>query len=161
MLRRERSTGQPMSIKTDSVSVRTLKKYPNRRLYDTHESSYITLDGVRKMVCEHQPFRVVDSRSGEDITRHILLQIVCEQETGAPSPCFNHMFLEELIRCSDDTMSVMVGEFLERSLGAFSRNQDALRQQMNSVMNIDPLDLMSDTNAAGTWIEPTGSSATG
>ncbi|MEM6986513.1 MAG: polyhydroxyalkanoate synthesis repressor PhaR [Pseudomonadota bacterium] len=142
-----------MPSQPDTSTLRTLKKYPNRRLYDTHESAYITLDGVRKMVCEQQAFRVIDSRTGEDITRSVLLQIVCEHESAATSPCFNLTFLEQLIRCSDDTMSVMVGEFLERSLGAYTRNQDALRQQMNSVMNIDPVELMSNTDGAapGTW----------
>ncbi|MEM9601943.1 MAG: polyhydroxyalkanoate synthesis repressor PhaR [Pseudomonadota bacterium] len=140
-----------MTTSGPSSAPRTLKKYPNRRLYDTHESAYITLDGVRKMVCEQQPFRVVDSRSGDDITRTILLQIVCEHETASSSPCFNTGFLEQLIRCSDDTMSVMVGEFLDRSLGAYARNQDVLRQQMNSVMNIDPVDLMSDVQQPKPW----------
>jgi len=121
-----------MTEKTQTGPIRTIKKYPNRRLYDTHESAYITLEGVRTMVCNSDSFKVVDSRSGEDITRTILLQIICEQETGSNTPCFNNSFLTQLIRSSGDSMNVMVGEFLERSLDAFSQNQDALRQQITA-----------------------------
>jgi len=146
-----------MTEKTQTGPIRTIKKYPNRRLYDTHESAYITLEGVRTMVCNSDSFKVVDSRSGEDITRTILLQIICEQETGSNTPCFNNSFLTQLIRSSGDSMNVMVGEFLERSLDAFSQNQDALRQQMNSVMNLNPVDLMSagasEPRPSGTWHE--------
>lgn len=145
-----------MTSISEPRTLRTLKKYPNRRLYDTHQSAYVTLDGVREMVFDCQPFEVIDSRTGRDITRSVLLQIVCENEASTATPCFSHSFLEQLVRCSRDPMSVMVGEFLERSLNAYARNQDALRQQMNSVMNLDPVDLMSGDvePPSGGWHDP-------
>ncbi len=145
-----------MPGQTSISATRTIKKYPNRRLYDTRESAYITLEGVRHMVRNNEKFNVVDSRTGDDITRGILMQIICEQEATSSTPCFNNAFLEQLIRSSGDAMNVMVSEFLERSLQAFSQNQDALRQQMNSVMNLNPVDVMTSESGnikPGAWHE--------
>ena len=78
--------------------MRTLKKYPNRRLYDTSQSCYVTIDNVRELVMSHERFRVLDSKSGEDLTRSILLQIIMEQENDAGEHVLTNEVLQQLIR---------------------------------------------------------------
>ncbi|UCH17260.1 MAG: polyhydroxyalkanoate synthesis repressor PhaR [Burkholderiales bacterium] len=109
------------AAKTDTTAAdgtRILKKYPNRRLYDTHASSYITLADVKKMVLEHQPFEVRDAKSGEDLTRSILLQIILEEET-AGMPIFSTDMLSHIIRFYGNAMQGMMGAYLEKNLQTF------------------------------------------
>jgi polyhydroxyalkanoate synthesis repressor PhaR len=113
---------------------RIIKKYPNRRLYDTAISSYITLNDVRKLVTEGVSFQVVDVRSKEDITRSILLQIITEQEESG-EPIFTSDALTKIIR---------MGDFLERSLEAFTEQQQAMTKQMQSLIGGDPVSMMTD-----------------
>lgn len=98
---------------------RLIKKYPNRRLYDTQTSAYITLADVRQLVRDNASFAVVDARSGEDITRSILLQIVVEEEAGA-APMLTCQALAQMIRCYGQAM----GAHLERSIQSFVEFQD-------------------------------------
>jgi polyhydroxyalkanoate synthesis repressor PhaR len=104
---------------------RTIKKYPNRRLYDTVESRYITLDDIRRLVLEGIDFVVVDKKTQGDITRSILLQVIAEQEHGG-APLMSRDFLSQMIRSYGGTMSGMVGSYLD-SLKVFAASQNAPR----------------------------------
>ena len=108
--------------------LRLIKKYPNRRLYDTKTSSYITLADVKKLVLENIDFRVEDAKSKEDLTRSILLQIILEEETGG-APMFTANMLAQIIRFYGHAMQGMMGSYLERNLRAFQDIQKALQEQ--------------------------------
>ena len=123
--------------------MRVLKKYPNRRLYDTQESTYVTLDDVKELVLNHENFQVIDSKSGSDITRTILMQIISEQEASDGSPIFSNKMLQQLIRFYGDSLQGVMGEYLEKSLGMFMEQQDILRHQLQNVMNANPLKQIS------------------
>jgi polyhydroxyalkanoate synthesis repressor PhaR len=122
---------------------RIIKKYPNRRLYDTAISSYITLHDVRRLVTEGVNFQVVDVRSKEDITRSILLQIIAEQEESG-EPIFTSDALTSIIRAYGKNIENVMGDFLERSLEVFSEQQHAMTKQMQSLMGGDPVAMMTD-----------------
>jgi polyhydroxyalkanoate synthesis repressor PhaR len=122
---------------------RVIKKYPNRRLYDTKVSSYITLEDVRKLVLEGEDFQVVDARSKADITRSILLQIIMEQEEDG-EPIFSQEVLSQVIRFYGDALQGTLSNYLERSFSVFVEQQTALREQMQSMITADPLSLMRD-----------------
>lgn len=127
----------------ESLEVRIIKKYPNRRLYDTTQSAYITLEGVREMIVEHERFQVIDSKTGKDITRTILLQIIGEQEANDGTPLFSNVFLEQLIRFYGNALQGLMSEYLEKSLQSFMQQQDSLRKQMQNVMEVNPMNIMS------------------
>lgn len=97
---------------------RILKKYPNRRLYDTQSSAYITLADVKRMVMSGEDFEVRDARTGEDLTRSILLQIILEEESGGV-PIFSTQMLAQLIRFYGQAMQGMMGAYLEKNLQTF------------------------------------------
>lgn len=122
---------------------RIIKKYPNRRLYDTAISSYITLEDVKQLVLDLADFRVIDARTNEDITRSILLQIISEQEEQG-NPIFTTEVLAHIIRFYGDTLQGMMGSYLEKSLQAFVDQQHLLREQMRNFMGKTPLSVMSD-----------------
>ena len=111
----------------DPSGPRVLKKYPNRRLYDTQTSSYITLSDVKRMVMEGEPFEVRDAKSAEDLTRSILLQIILEEETGG-MPIFSTQMLAQLIRFYGHAMQGMMGAYLEKNLQTFVELQTRLAQ---------------------------------
>jgi len=100
-------------------AVRVLKKYPNRRLYDTQSSSYITLADVKQMVLEGQPFEVRDAKDGDDLTRSILLQIILEEESGGV-PMFSTETLAQIIRFYGHTMQGAMGTWFEQNMKAFA-----------------------------------------
>src|SRR5246500_4819937 len=104
--------------------LRLIKKYPNRRLYDTKTSSYITLADVKQMVLKQEEFQVVDAKSGDDLTRQILL----EEEAGG-MPLFASDLLSQLIRSYGNAMQGMMGSYLERNIKAFQDIQNALQEQ--------------------------------
>jgi len=108
--------------------VRLIKKYPNRRLYDTKTSSYITLADVKQMVLKQEDFQVIDAKSGDDLTRQILLQIILEEESGGV-PMFSSDLLSQLIRSYGNAMQGMMGSYLERNIRAFQDIQKALQEQ--------------------------------
>ena len=118
---------------------RLIKKYPNRRLYDTEESRYITLSEVRELVTRAIPFRVVDSQTEEDLTRAILLQIIMEQETGG-SPMFTAPMLERFIRFYGDTAQAAFTTFLDQSLDLFVKQQRLITEQMQGMWAGNPMD---------------------
>jgi polyhydroxyalkanoate synthesis repressor PhaR len=113
----------------DSTSgPRILKKYPNRRLYDTQLSTYITLADVKAMVLTGEHFEVRDAKSGEDLTRSILLQIILEEETGGV-PIFSAQMLAQIIRFYGNAMQGMMGSYLEKNLQTFTDIQNRLAEQ--------------------------------
>jgi polyhydroxyalkanoate synthesis repressor PhaR len=99
--------------------LRTIKKYPNRRLYDTVESRYITLSDIRRLVIDRVDFVVIDKKSQEDITRSILLQVIAEQEHGV-EPLMSRDFLSQIIRSYGGATQGMIGSYLEQSLKLFA-----------------------------------------
>jgi polyhydroxyalkanoate synthesis repressor PhaR len=123
--------------------VRTIKKYPNRRLYDTEESRYITLNDIRRLVMDDVPFAVIDKKSGDDITRAILLQVISDEESNG-EPMLTQDFLAEMIRAYRASMPSFVGNYLEQSLMMFLRQQQELQTQMSSLMGVDPMAAMRE-----------------
>jgi len=97
---------------------RLIKKYPNRRLYDTERSSYITFEDVRELVLRHVPLKVVDAKTQEDLTNNILLQIVMELEQKG-APVFTTAMLEQMIRFYGNDFQKVFGDFLEQSFSMF------------------------------------------
>ena len=108
--------------------VRTLKKYPNRRLYDTRTSSYITLADVKQMVLGGEDFEVRDAKSGDDLTRSILLQIILEEESGGV-PMFSTPVLAQIIRFYGNAMQGMMGAYLEKNMQTFVDMQARFAEQ--------------------------------
>jgi polyhydroxyalkanoate synthesis repressor PhaR len=107
---------------------RLIKKYPNRRLYDTRTSTYITLADVKELVLKHEDFQVVDAKSGEDLTRSILLQIILEEE-AAGAPMFTSDLLAQMIRFYGNAMQGMMGKYLENNIKGFTDMQAKLQEQ--------------------------------
>ncbi|HET9977829.1 MAG TPA: polyhydroxyalkanoate synthesis repressor PhaR [Burkholderiaceae bacterium] len=105
--------------------MRVLKKYPNRRLYDTQSSSYITLADVKQMVLDGAPFEVRDAKSGEDLTRSILLQIILEEESGGV-PMFSTETLAQMIRLYGHAMQGAMGSWFEQNMKAFADMQSRM-----------------------------------
>lgn len=112
--------------------VRLIKKYPNRRLYDTRTSSYITLCDVKELVLGHEDFQVIDAKSGEDLTRSILLQIILEEESGG-MPMLTSDLLSHMIRFYGHAMQGMMGKYLENNIMAFSEMQHKLQEQVRGI----------------------------
>jgi polyhydroxyalkanoate synthesis repressor PhaR len=116
-----------------AVGQRIIKKYPNRRLYDTQTSSYITLAEVKDMVMACENFVVIDAKSGDDLTRAILLQIILEEET-AGVPMFSTQALGQIIRFYGHTMQGLMGNYLEKNIQSFIDLQSRFTE--NSVMGL-------------------------
>ncbi len=121
-----------------------IKKYANRRLYHTGTSTYVTLEDLASMVKRGEDFVVTDAKTGEDITRSVLGQIIFEQEGRGGQPLMGIAFLRQLIRFYGDQMQTLVPTYLESSLSAFTRNQDQLREQMARALKGDALGLMGE-----------------
>lgn len=111
-----------------ATPVRLIKKYPNRRLYDTQTSTYITLADVKQLVLDHENFQVLDAKSGEELTRPILLQIILEEEAGGV-PMFSSQMLSQVIRFYGNAMQGMMGSYLEKNIQAFIDIQGKLSEQ--------------------------------
>jgi polyhydroxyalkanoate synthesis repressor PhaR len=107
---------------------RLIKKYPNRRLYDTRTSTYITLADVKKLVLQGEEFQVLDAKTSEDLTRSILLQIILEEES-AGAPMFSSDVLTQFIRSYGNAMQGMLGPYLERNMQLFSEIQKRMQEQ--------------------------------
>lgn len=117
---------------------RLIKKYPNRRLYDTKTSAYITLGDVKQMVLDGETFNVVDAKTGDDLTRSILLQIILEEESGGGLPLFSTDLLSQMIRFYGHAMQGMVGQYLETNIRAFTDFQAKLQEQSRGVYGDSP-----------------------
>jgi polyhydroxyalkanoate synthesis repressor PhaR len=118
---------------------RVIKKYPNRRLYDTVESRYITLADIRRLVMEKVEFVVIDKKTQEDITRSILLQVISEQEHSG-EPLMSQDFLSQVIRSYGGSMQGLVGSYLEQSLKLLAGQQQQMRDHMRGVVGTDAYD---------------------
>jgi polyhydroxyalkanoate synthesis repressor PhaR len=111
-----------------STAQRVIKKYPNRRLYDTETSTYITLAEVKQLVMQHQPCEVRDAKTNEDLTRSILLQIILEEEAGG-APMFTEAALANIIRFYGHAMQGFMGSYLEKNVQAFTDLQSQMAEQ--------------------------------
>ena len=112
--------------------VRVIKKYPNRRLYDTQTSAYITLENVKTLVLSNELFRVLDAKTDEDLTRSILLQIILEEEAGG-APLFTAPMLSQMIRFYGNAMQGVMGAYLEKTMQAFVEIQANMQEQGKAV----------------------------
>jgi len=119
---------------------RVIKKYPNRRLYDTDTSTYITLTEIKQLVMDSEPFKVVDAKTTEDLTRNILLQIILEEEAGG-SPMFTVPVLSNIIRFYGHTMQGMMGGYLEKNMQALMDMQAPL---LKGAVGANPFQLMQE-----------------
>ncbi|RLA24625.1 MAG: polyhydroxyalkanoate synthesis repressor PhaR [Gammaproteobacteria bacterium] len=122
---------------------RIIKKYPNRRLYDTTLSKYITLSDVKELVMAHEDFQIIDAKSKEEITRTILLQIIIEQEEGG-EPMLSTNTLEQLIRFYGDPVQGNVARYLEKTFVLLGEQRCEMKNKLSSVMVTDPVSMMSD-----------------
>ena len=127
---------------TARMAVRVIKKYPNRRLYDTEISSYITIEDVRQLIVEGEDFEVRDAKSGEDLTRQVLLQIIAEHEQDG-QPMLSTQLLSQIIRFYGDSLQGFMGNYLERSMQSFLEQQHQLRQQMSGLLGQSPWAMMN------------------
>ena len=110
---------------SDDTSERVIKKYPNRRLYDTASSSYVALSDIKQLVMDHTPFRVVDVKTGDDLTRSILLQIILEHESEG-APILTEQVLANIIRFYGHSMQGFMGSYLEKNVQTFMDNVPSL-----------------------------------
>lgn len=122
---------------------RIIKKYPNRRLYDTEISSYITLEDVRQLVIDGDHFEIRDAKTGCDLTRSVLLQIIAEDE-GKGQPMLSPQLLSQIIRFYGDSLQGFMGPYLERSLQVFLDQQQQFRSQLNSLLGQAPWSMFND-----------------
>jgi polyhydroxyalkanoate synthesis repressor PhaR len=122
---------------------RIIKKYPNRRLYDTEESRYITLADIRRLVLEKHDFVVIDKKTQHDITSSILLQVISEQEQSG-EPIMSRDFLSHIIRSYGGAMQGLVSSYLEQSMKLFLSQQQQVRDRVRSVVGIDPVGMVAD-----------------
>ena len=119
---------KPEAVAPAKSGLRVIKKYPNRRLYDTDTSSYITLAEVKRLVMKNEPFVVRDAKTNEDLTRSMLLQIILEEEAGG-APMFTEAVLGNIIRFYGHAMQGFVGSYLEKNVQTFTDLQTTMAEQ--------------------------------
>jgi polyhydroxyalkanoate synthesis repressor PhaR len=124
------------------MAVRVIKKYPNRRLYDTEISSYITIEDVRQLIVDGEEFEVRDARTGDDLTRCVMLQIIAEHEQDG-EPVLSTQLLSQIIRFYGDSLQGYMGNYLERSMQLFLEQQQAFRQQVGGMLGQTPWAMMN------------------
>ncbi len=130
----------------ESVSPKVvIKKYANRRLYNTAKSSYVTLDDLAKMVRSGEDFVVFDAKSGEDITRSVLTQIIVDEEAGEQN-MLPTKFLRELIRLYGDPLQGVVPSYLDAAMEAFRRNQEQLRRAFGGAQALENFEQIARSN---------------
>jgi len=127
------------------AKLRVIKKYPNRRLYDTEISSYVTIEDVRQLVVDGETFEVRDARTGDDITRTVLLQIISEHEEHG-QPLFSTQLLSKIIRCYGDALQGYMGSYLERSIESFLDQSQQFRSQLNDMIGKTPWAVLNDVS---------------
>jgi len=115
------------------TEIRIIKKYPNRRLYDTEVSSYITLQDIKELVMSHIEFKVIDAKTKEDLTRCTLMQLIAEEETNG-NPILTADILKEFVRFYGDSMQAMMSRFLEHSVKLFMEKRAGLKSPLNSML---------------------------
>jgi len=121
-----------------------LKKYPNRRLYDTTDSKYVTIDDVRQLIIAGESIEVHDARSDDNITRVVLMQILTEQEAEGHEPVLTNRAIEQIIRFYGDRMGGVVSRYIEQSILTFLDHQDQFRARMKQLNDLNPLNMMRD-----------------
>jgi polyhydroxyalkanoate synthesis repressor PhaR len=121
---------------------RIIKKYPNRRLYDTEISSYVTLEDVRQLIIDGESFEVREAKTGKDLTRAVLLQIIAEHE-DIGQPIFSTQLLTQVIRFYGDSLQGYIGGYLERSVGMFNEQQSQLRSLVGNLVGQTPWALIN------------------
>lgn len=131
--------------RSNDDGVIVIKKYANRRLYDTESSSYITLDRLAEMVRQQRQFKVIDAKSGEDLTRTVLTQIIMEEESRGTN-MLPVNFLRQLISLYGDSMQSMVPQYLEASMEALQRNQKQMREAVTGALAGGPFAQMARRN---------------
>src|SRR5882724_10650914 len=122
---------------------RLIKKYANRRLYDASQSRHVTLEDIREFIVHGEKITVVEDKSGEDITRLILLQVIAEQEQFG-KPILSTLLLESIIRFSGHGMQDFMGRYLEKSVETFTRQQETLQAQISKLMANAPMTTMAE-----------------
>ena len=123
-----------------------IKKYANRRLYDTATSRHITLDGIHELIVQGHDVKVIDDTTGEDISRSILLQIIAEREQGG-RPMLDTDLLTRILRLYGNPMQEVVGEFLSKSFDSFLKQQKHYQEQMRAAMAATPLATIQELTA--------------
>lgn len=132
---------------------RVIKKYANRRLYDTVASKHVTLSDLRKMIVEGADIQIIEDTSGEDITRPLLLQIIVEQEQNGGQPILTEVLLSQLIRFYGNPMQGMMADYLQKSVSTFVKQQSTVQEQMQNMLSSTPMETMRDLMAQNmkTW----------
>ena len=120
-------------VPESSSKQRIIKKYPNRRLYDTEISCYITLQDIKELVMSHSDFKVIDAKTKEDLTRSTLMQLIAEEETNG-NPILTSEILKEFVRFYGDSMQAMMSRFLEHSVKLFMEKRAGLKSPLNSML---------------------------
>ena len=129
----------------------TIKKYPNRRLYDTSTSQYVNLDYVRQLVMSSTEFEIVSSKDGSNLTKTVLLQIISESETNESQSLLTDALLKQLIRFYDSEMQVFVRQYLEQSMTKFLDQQESMQGMMKNLVDSSPMGIfgkMMEQNAS-------------
>jgi len=136
------------------TQIRTIKKYPNRRLYDTKDSRYITLHDVRQLVLEEAAFEVIDKKTGENITRCILLQVISDQEQQGEA-IMSQDFLAQVIRAYSGAMPNVVRDYLERTLKLFVDQQQRLADDFHATNGQDPRGVITERaqSSMNQWLD--------
>jgi polyhydroxyalkanoate synthesis repressor PhaR len=130
---------------TRSATVRVIRKYANRRLYDTQQSRYVTLEDLRRLILDEEPFRVEDAKSGEDLTRTILLSIIIEQEQAdGDSEVFSNDLLAQFIRVYDMAQPLPLARYLEQGTQLMLEQQKRMKDQWQQAMRHSPMELMRE-----------------
>lgn len=137
-----------MAKRVDDGSAVVIKKYANRRLYNTGTSSYITLENIAEMVREETDFQVVDAKTGEDITHQILTQIILDQESNGKAQMLPVSFLRDLIGMYGNSMQSMIPGYLEASMTSFRKNRAELAEAWSKGLTANPFAKIAETNIA-------------
>ncbi|MCL7929558.1 polyhydroxyalkanoate synthesis repressor PhaR [Halomonas llamarensis] len=125
--------------------MRVIRKYANRRLYDTQQSRYVTLEGLRQLILDEAPFRVEEAKSGEDITRTILLSIIIEQEQAdSEAEVFSNDLLAKLIRVYDMSSPLPLARYLEQGTQLMMEQQQRMQDQWQKAMRHSPMEFMRE-----------------
>lgn len=120
-----------------------IKKYPNRRLYDTTQSKYVNLDFIKVLINDRIEFKIIDSKTDADLTKLVLLQIISESETNEQQSLLTDVLLKQLIRFYDSDMEVFVRQYLEQSIVQFIEQQDKVQGLMKNMVDNSPIGMFS------------------
>lgn len=126
------------------TDTRIIKKYANRRLYDTEASKHVTLSNIREMIVDGIDIQIVEDTTGDDITRALLLQIIVEQEQTGGQPILTELLLAQLIRFYGNPMQGMMAEYLQKSVSTFVNQQRSVQSQMQDMLSNTPIDTMRE-----------------